>query len=1122
MFCRSFERAQWVWLALAGLAVPLAAAAAGLEAEASPFRISRWTTEDGLPQHYTSCVKQTHDGYLWLGTWFALVRFNGMTFTVFNRFNTPEMGNDAINALAEDAEQTLWVGTADGLVSYRDRRFHRWTTADGLPDSRIWRLASCRAGGIWLQAGGFVARLAGGKFSRAWAVETPDNHIRSLHEGADGSLNIVLEHAWLALSPKAQELRTNHAVPSSAPSWRAGLPATEPGTLWVGTWYGLHRLEQGVLQPIGASELGRREVDLIYQDQATNVWVNARPGGLYLWDHKSWRAIDLGEGLNSTPVFCLHEDREGNLWAGTDLGLLQIRRRLVRAYSIRDGLANDNVWSVCEGADGAIWAATDRGLNCIRDGQVVPLGAVEPQPTYRDRCLWPNRSGGVWIAKQDSGLWEFQDGAFRQRASEPALSALFGDRSGRLWVGTDRGVGALEGAAAAPYAGSADRDARAPSAAARPTSPTRPTGPSAGGDAGAPSGAARSGAGGDARAPSNSWQAVYTNGAGLEFRGPARLRNVRSIFEDRQGAFWFGAKDQGLVRWRQGTPSLFTHRDGLSNDRVWSIYEDARGALWLGTENGLTRYYQGTFFAFGRQQGLLENVVNCILEDDFGNLWLSGLRGIYRIKRAQLEAVADGRADQVECAVIDTAEGMDNSETNGERQPAGWKARDGVLWFPTIQGVVAIDPKRFRTAGDPSPVVLERVVADDRVIFGDPVGSDGTRLRADDNGAEDWRQETGDSPDASGFRKLKRQETGDGREGRASGAVTELGSTGIGQAVRLGPGRARVVEFHYTANTFVAPKRARFRYRLVGSDAGWRAESTERVARYTNLRPGGYRFEVVAANHYGVWSRVPAPFVFTVEPHFWQTWLFYLFCGVAGIGLAAGVQAYRLRWQHRLLKLEGQRALANERARIARDLHDDLGTALTGLALELDVAGTDARDGARASGRFGEMARRTRDLAERMREVVWTVNPQCDTVSSLASFLEQQVSQFLRVSGLQVRLDFPEDIPALPLGAEARHQLALSVREALANVVRHAKATEVVLSLALTERTLVVQIRDNGRGFQPGEPDGHGLVNMRARLEHVGGSFECESAPGAGTALTFRLPLTRDGAGEQREQEEVR
>jgi signal transduction histidine kinase len=263
----------------------------------------------------------------------------------------------------------------------------------------------------------------------------------------------------------------------------------------------------------------------------------------------------------------------------------------------------------------------------------------------------------------------------------------------------------------------------------------------------------------------------------------------------------------------------------------------------------------------------------------------------------------------------------------------------------------------------------------------------------------------------------------------------------------------------------------------------------------------------MAANHYGVWNLKPTRLSFSLAPHFYETWTFYGLCFAGVVGLAAGIQSYRLRWQRRILKLEQDGAIAKERTRIARDLHDDLGTALTGLALELDVVRRDASTLPKVVEHLSATSRRTRELAARVREVVWTVNPECDNVSSFASFLEQQISQYLRATDLRVTLNFPEDIPAAPLSAEARYQLALSVREALANAVRHAKATEVAVSLAIVGEALVVVVKDNGRGFQSQEQRGHGLANIRQRLAQVGGRFEVVSKPGVGTAIEFRVPL---------------
>ena len=997
---RVLPRTVASWLGVLGCVISLAAAVPASSAPPPPeYQVVRWTTDQGLSQNRISCLKETRDGYLWLGTWFGLVRFDGMRFTVFDQFNTPELVNDTINALAEDSEGTLWMGTMGGLVSYRDHQFQRLTKADGLLDQDIDCLRPCRAGGIWLLAGkSSVMRLAGGKFSQVAKVPaSSEDEFITIQESTAGSLLIGQRWKWVTLTPGASEPQTLFAVDSREPKWAAALPAREPGKFWMGSLRGLQCWDHGVSKPPTDARLSQGPVGFIHEDQATNLWVNVEPGRLFRQDQDHWVEVDLGDRTAPVNTVCMEEGRNGNLWLGTDQGLVQLRKRQVRSYTTRDGLASEQVWSVCEATDGTIWVGTHVGISHIQDGAVAPRNASDLS-WAEVRSVWPGRAGGVRIATRLNGIYELTDRLQFQVPTNALpnrkIAALYEDRAARLWVGTQNGVAAVV-------------DGRVVLA--------------------------------------------YTNWAGQSGY------DVRCILEDRAGAFWFATQGQGLTRLHQGKFEVFTMRDGLSDNNVWAIHEDAAGTLWFGTENGLTRYQQGRFYSFARNQGLLENTVNWILEDDHGYFWLSGLRGIYRIKREQLNAVADGRLPSVQVATFGTADGMESNETNGENQPAGWKARDGRLWFPTTRGVVVLDPNAIEINDTPPQVVIEQVKVDEEIIFGDGL----TRSNQESKNAD----------------------------------------------FNLAPGRAQLVGISYTANQFVDSRRTRFRYRLVGRDADWREDTTDRIAHYTNLRPGDYRFEVIAANPHGVWNTKPASFAFSLAPYFHERWLFKIFCGVAVLGVAAGVQAYRLRWQHRMLKLEQQTAIANERTRIARDLHDDLGTALTGLALELEVVGREATASPPVAGHLVAAAQRTRDLAGRMREVVWSVNPECDTLSSFANFLEQQISQFLHAADVRVRLDFPDDIPAIPLSAEARHQLALSTREALTNIVRHAHASEVVVSLAIASQTLTVQIKDNGRGIQSPDREGQGLKNMRARLEQIEGSFECVSSRDTGTTLTFHLPV---------------
>ena len=966
----------------------LALLAAGFNTGAAEsVKILRWTTEDGLPQNRIACLAQTRDGYLWAGTWFGLARFDGTRFTVFNQQNTRALANATISALAVDSDGALWIGTHEGLVKYQGGKFTRFTTADGLPANQIWQMTAAHAGGIWLQADDKIVRCQHDHFTTVWRYLGYDT-IHSLEENADGRLNIFLDRQWLVLSASSGTVQTNY-VENFDPHWvlNGGL-AGSPDEAFVGTMTGLRRLERGNTNAALVGGWSGERVNFLSRDRAGNVWAQSATNGLRRFDGAHWQPIELGEARSG--IVCARQDAQGNLWFGTADGLVQLRSQKIRDYTTRDGLPDDNVWSVCESADGIIWAGTDRGLAMIQSNRVAEVRLPEVNYEQTMRCVWPAQGGGLWVALGLEGIRKWQNG----RVSETILSseisgipsALYEDQAGRLWIGAT--------------------------------------------------------------------EALYFSQQGrLQklFVGNKTLREVHAICEDHTGTFWFGTQDGALLRWRGGDEaaqvSAFTARDGWPGDKVWSIHETADGAVWVGTEKGLVRFAHGIFFQFNLHQQMPEDEINCVLDDDHGALWCSTLHGIFRLSLAELNAVADGKSAQVQPFILGAADGMETPESNGGTQPAGWKARDGRLWFPTGKGVVVIDPKLFLAKENPPPLVLEAFRADGREMLGDNHGK-----------------------------------------------------------IKIAAGRGQAVAAGFTASDLAAPEQVRFRTRLAGVADDWSEPMANRTAEYFDLRPGDYRFEAQARDHHGQWG-LPVAVAFSIAPHFWQTWWFYLVAAIAVSGLTAAVQAYRLKWQHQILKLEEQKTVANERARIARDLHDDLGTALTGLALELDVIGRDTKASAALAERLGNTSDRTRDLAERMREVVWAANPQCDTVSSLASFLEQQVQQFLRLDTVRIRLDFPDEIPALPVAADARHQLALSVREALTNVVRHAQATEVWLSLKLEADHLIVSVKDNGRGFDRSRQTGNGLKNMRVRMAQAGGTFDCVSEPDQGTTVKFQLPL---------------
>lgn len=304
-------------------------------------------------------------------------------------------------------------------------------------------------------------------------------------------------------------------------------------------------------------------------------------------------------------------------------------------------------------------------------------------------------------------------------------------------------------------------------------------------------------------------------------RGLTRLRNgqrtkytvadglgaeeVRALLEDRAGDLWIGTLGGGLSRFHDGKFTTLTTTNGLTSNNVWALHEDADGAFWIGTENGLNRLKDGRLAAFTTREGLPANGVNCILEDDSGRLWISHDHGIYSVRKQQLDDVAASKATSVRAVRYDESDGLPTTETNGQKSnPAGCKTRDGRLWFPTTKGVAVIDPMKAILDEVPPLTVVEQIRANGQVIFANGPEAESKVPSPKSQVAARWRSSS--QPSISGY--------------------------------QLPPGSARVLEFRYTANTFVAPEKARFKHRLLGLDAHWIDAGPRREAYFADLHPG--------------------------------------------------------------------------------------------------------------------------------------------------------------------------------------------------------------------------------------------------------------------------------------------
>jgi ligand-binding sensor domain-containing protein/signal transduction histidine kinase len=551
---------------------------------------------------------------------------------------------------------------------------------------------------------------------------------------------------------------------------------------------------------------------------------------------------------------------------------------------------------------------------------------------------------------------------------------------------------------------------------------------------------------------SNQWQMLTTNN-GLT------ANSVHALAQDRSGDLWIGTELGGLDRLRDGQIAAFQQSSGFPSDNISALYMDGDDVLWVGTfGNGLIRLRDGRWTHYTTENGLIGNSIDYLIEDDEGFLWIGSNAGLMRASKKELNQFAEGTAHFISCRDYDRRDGLPASECTLGAQPAACRTPDGLLWFPTIGGAVTVNPKEIHVNTNPPPVVIESALAAGQV---------------DTNG-----------PHASPPR-----------------------------SVVVPPGKGQL-EIQYTSLNLGAADRARFRYQLEGhegvNDAGHR-----RFARYPSLPPGSYTFRVQACNEDGVWNETGASLAVLVQPFFWQTGWFRATLGALLLGLVSGAVYYlsTQKLQRQVSGFRQQQALEKERARIARDIHDQVGASLTQLALLGEMAEADKEDPEETAAHARQISQTSRETSRALDEIVWTVNPSNDTLEGLVNYICKQAQEYLSVAGLRYRLDVPARLPPAAISPETRHNVFLAAREAVANVVKHAHATEACLRLRLHPHAFSLEIEDNGRGpagaKEKAAESRNGLHNMRRRMQDIGGDFFIGPGERGGTQVRLTVPLAR-------------
>jgi ligand-binding sensor domain-containing protein/signal transduction histidine kinase len=947
---------------------------------------------------------------------------------------------------------------------------------------------------------------------------------------------------------------TAHGLPSNTVT---ALACGADGWLWIGTAQGLSRFDGVRFTTFGEKDgLPDLNIGALCEDHSGRLWVGTMGGGVAWWDGGSFQSASTGSSAASRTVTGLSADASGALWISTLDGVFELRGEVASrklggvipavacdpkgegAWFCREGLMHSvggetevidpsierarftSLDALAVAPDGSVWfGGANRYVGLLKDDKVEVFAEDAAALTSTVRNILPRVDGDVWLGTSGSGLIRLRGRDLLSVTTEDGLpsnsvSALCEDTEGNLWVGTTGGgvarISARRVAVVAPADGlshpavmalAEDADGSVwigtnggglnqwKDGSVKPFSPnyvlenetivTLASSPEGGLLIGtAFSGLAQLDHDGfrflpaSTEDPGTSIRALAAEGEGgwwvASARGLFRVRDdeitrpaglealagheITSLACDGRGTLWIGTGGAGLFRLIGGKElRSWSVSEGLPGAFIRTLQFDARGTLWAGTSGGLCRWNGDGFDNFTGDHGLPEALVSQILDDGGGNLWFGTNRGVLRIARSSFDAVASGTARRLEILALDATDGLPSLECAAGSNPGCLRLSDGRLCFGTAAGLAVIDSSRFPSRAAP-PVVLESIT----------LGDGKARLPA-----------------------------GDG-----SGAF---------ESVTDGS-----VEIAFTAPSHTAPQRVRFRWWLEGLDAGWSEPSSERSVSYRHLPHGKYHFHVAASRDGGAWSDPDAAFLLTVPVPWWASrWAIAGGLVAGGIGVAAVSRFFaRRRMRNRLRQVEQAFALESERSRIARDIHDTLGANLTRIALHSAVGQAESDRPEVAAEHFSAISATAGELVQSLDGIVWAVNPVHDTLESLAHYLMRFAEEFCAALPVRLRLDVAEELPAIALRSEVRHNILLAARETLNNAVRHAGASEIRLSLDVSGGTLRIVITDDGTGFDPANAaSGNGIANIHRRLAHCGGTCRFESAIDRGVRVLFFVPL---------------
>ena len=851
----------------------------------SDFSYQKWTKDDGLPSNDTYDIMKSKEGFYYLGSSHGFVRFDGTEFKIFNTKNIPLIKANVTRHLFTDSKNRIWIANGGaGILIYKDGSFKKLSEDDGLSLNHPSYFQEDSSGKIYIGTmGGGLNIYQNEKFSTLNKNDgLTSNTIQSLFVDRKNKL-------WIGVNSQNLLYLENGKIRqfflTGVKQFTRILKIYEDtsGTLWIGTDSGLFTIKDNIsITNTELNPLSNATINNIVEDADKNIWI-ATNIGVYIYNGKRLIKFSIDDNYHPEKILYILINNDGIWMSGAGVGLLRLTFKKVKLISEEHGMPDKIVRTVYQDNSGDIWFGTNHGIASYKEnsGKLTTYNYLKPVLIPYSFCS--NTKKEIFIGTRNSGVWKFSNGVLKNFADKKVLGAnfirsLMFDEDNNLWIGTN-GAGV----------------------------------------------------------------AIYSNGKFSFINKSDGLKSdfVACIVKDKAGNFWIGTSGGGITILDKNRNIIksITEKDGLASNIITSIIEDENGIVWVSTGIfGISRLKDGKIINIQEKDGIYSNSIKKMISDNNGKFWCTSEFGLFSLDQKTLNDYAEGKISRMTFNLFGKKDGMKSDEFHGLSNDASCLSKSGILYFPSSDGVVIVEPKKLQSDDEKPVAYIDDILVNNEIIN----------------------------------KKV---------------------------SLNFSPA-TEILQFNYGGISVNYGRNLSYKYLLEGFDKNFIDAGKRRQTFYTHLPYGDYKFKVITFSPNGNQSVAEATFNFTIDPYIWQTIWFRIGFVLLLISCSALILKtfYKRKYKRRMELLETEAALDRERMRISKDMHDELGASLTKISLMTELAKRNFNNSAALQKDLQNISDAGRDVAVTMDEIVWAVNPQNDNLDKMIGYIVQYIEDLMNNS----------------------------------------------------------------------------------------------------------------------------